>query len=197
MLTHTQSLTLLSPETMPVMMTFLSLKNIHRKRKGGVLKIDTEDKDKGGAEEAEPPQEELEKPTKAEAEDEAKEKKKSDDLWASFLSDVGSRPKESTPASQSSITQKVNMSYIQSKTAYVIHRIITAHFNSLVLILRPVLQCQQLLQGVHRQKSQHLLQSPSLKCLTSPEKKLGMSLLHRMSLERTIRLNERRKHTVY
>lgn len=146
MLTHTQSLTLLSPAMMPVMMTFLSLKNIHRKRKGGVLKIDTEDKDKGGAEEAELPQEELEKPTKAEEDNEAKEKKKSDDLWASFLSDVGSRPKESTPASQSSITQKVNMSYIQSKTAYVIHKIITTHFNSPVLILRPVLQCQWLLQ---------------------------------------------------
>lgn len=80
-----------------------------RKRKGGVLKIETEDRDKGGSEEAKPPQEELEKPTKAE-DNEAKEKKKSDDLWASFLSDVGSRPKESAPASQSSITQKASSS---------------------------------------------------------------------------------------
>ncbi|KAG7231026.1 hypothetical protein INR49_025055 [Caranx melampygus] len=81
-----------------------------RKRKGGVLKIDTEDKDKGGSEEAKLPQEELDKPTKLEEDKEAREKKKSDDLWASFLSDVGSRPKESTPASQSSITQKASSS---------------------------------------------------------------------------------------
>uniref|UniRef100_A0A3B4WG62 Craniofacial development protein 1 n=1 Tax=Seriola lalandi dorsalis TaxID=1841481 RepID=A0A3B4WG62_SERLL len=79
-----------------------------RKRKIRVLKIETEERDGAGAEEAQPPQEELVKPTEVEVDDEAKQKKKSDDLWASFLSDVGSRPKESTPTSQSSTEQKVS-----------------------------------------------------------------------------------------
>lgn len=83
-------------------------KQIYRKRKQGVLKVDKEDKEDGGeAEDVPPPQEEVEKPTKKD--DDEKQKKKSDDLWASFLSDVGSRPKESTPASQSSTTQTVTM----------------------------------------------------------------------------------------
>jgi len=42
-------------------------------------------------------------------EDETSQKKKSDDLWASFLSDVGSRPKDSVPASQSGTIQGVSM----------------------------------------------------------------------------------------
>lgn len=50
----------------------------------------------------------MKTPTKAKAQDdEAKQKKKSDELWASFLSDVGSRPKESAP--QSGTAQKVNI----------------------------------------------------------------------------------------
>lgn len=114
-----------------MLMTFLYPKNIHRKRKGGVLKIETEDRDKGGSEEEKPLQEELERPTKAEEDDEVKEKKKSDDLWASFLSDVGSRPKESTPASQSSITQKVNMSCIERET-------VTQLFNLKEVEVQPV-----------------------------------------------------------
>lgn len=60
-----------------------------------------------GAEGAQQPWEEVKKPSEAE---DAVQKKKSDDLWASFLSDVGSRPKDCTPtpSSQSSITHKVN-----------------------------------------------------------------------------------------
>lgn len=50
----------------------------------------------------------MKTPTKAKAQDdEAKQKKKSDELWASFLSDVGSRPKESAPPSGTA--QKVNI----------------------------------------------------------------------------------------
>lgn len=65
--------------------------------------------DEGGKDEAQPPQEAVEKAAEVAEDEEAVHKKKSDDLWASFLSDVGSRPKESTPASQSSTAQKVNM----------------------------------------------------------------------------------------
>ncbi|XP_069019088.1 craniofacial development protein 1 [Embiotoca jacksoni] len=82
-----------------------------RKRKKQVLKVDGEEKDGGVAEEAEPLKEEAEKPTeKRKSEDEAKQKKKSDDLWASFLSDVGSRPREAPPASQSGSSQKADSS---------------------------------------------------------------------------------------
>ncbi|GLD67161.1 craniofacial development protein 1, partial [Lates japonicus] len=87
-----------------------------RKRKKGVLKIEKEEKDeKDGSEkeEAQPPREEEVKPTGLEEDDDARQKKKSDDLWASFLSDVGSRPKESTPASQSSTTQKADSSVLK------------------------------------------------------------------------------------
>lgn len=71
-----------------------------RKRKKRLLKVDDKDEDVGGAKEADNPQEEVKTPTKAKAQDdEAKQKKKSDELWASFLSDVGSRPKESAPPS--------------------------------------------------------------------------------------------------
>lgn len=66
-------------------------------------------KDGDGKDEAQPPREAVEKAAKVAVDDEALHKKKSDDLWASFLSDVGSRPKESTPASQSSTTEEVNM----------------------------------------------------------------------------------------
>lgn len=44
------------------------------------------------------------------SDDDAKQKKKSDDLWASFLSDVGSRPKDSSPAASSVTKQEVNTS---------------------------------------------------------------------------------------
>lgn len=76
-----------------------------RKKKRGVLKIDQEEG--GDVEEAQPSQEDVEKPSEVEDDDDdARQKKKSDDLWASFLSDVGSRPKECTPASRSGATQK-------------------------------------------------------------------------------------------
>lgn len=71
-----------------------------RERKKSVLKVDDKEEDVGGA--TEKPQEEVGK--LGEKEDEAKQRKKSDELWASFLSDVGSRPKESAP--QSGTTQK-------------------------------------------------------------------------------------------
>ncbi|XP_034391266.1 craniofacial development protein 1 [Cyclopterus lumpus] len=79
-----------------------------RKRKKGVLKVDEEEGDGGGAEveEVQPLQEEWGKVPAVREEDEVRQKKKSDDLWASFLSDVGSRPKEDTPASESRTAQK-------------------------------------------------------------------------------------------
>ncbi|XP_033996951.1 craniofacial development protein 1 [Trematomus bernacchii] len=88
-----------------------------RKRKKGVLKIDNEEGD--GAEAEERPQEEVEQLTKVGPKAEDKLKKKSDDLWASFLSDVGTRPKESAPAAQaaqsaqSGSTQKEDSSVLK------------------------------------------------------------------------------------
>ncbi|XP_073328828.1 craniofacial development protein 1 [Pagrus major] len=74
-----------------------------RKRKKGVLKEEKEEKGGGVVEEAQLLQEEVERPTEVGFDDDARQKKKSDDLWASFLSDVGSRPKECTPSSQSKV----------------------------------------------------------------------------------------------
>ncbi|XP_040894429.1 craniofacial development protein 1 [Toxotes jaculatrix] len=87
-----------------------------RKRKKGVLKVEKEEADGSGAEQTQPPQVEAVKSAKVEDgdDDEARQKKKSDDLWASFLSDVGSRPKESTPAAQSGSTQKADSSVSKS-----------------------------------------------------------------------------------
>ncbi|XP_070763787.1 craniofacial development protein 1 [Enoplosus armatus] len=82
-----------------------------RQRKKGVLKIE-EEEGRGGEEEAQPPQEEV-GPAEVGRDDDARQKKKSDDLWASFLSDVGSRPKESAPASQSGTTQKDDSSLLK------------------------------------------------------------------------------------
>lgn len=88
------------------------MKQIYRKRNKRVLKVDKEEKGGDGAEEAQLPQEEVEINQVLEKDDDAKQKKKSDDLWASFLSDVGTRPKDCTTASQSSTTQKVNGFYL-------------------------------------------------------------------------------------
>lgn len=55
----------------------------------------------------------MESLTEVQEDDEARQKKKSDDLWVSFLSDVGSRPKDSTPASQPSTTQKDESSLLK------------------------------------------------------------------------------------
>ncbi|XP_068169240.1 craniofacial development protein 1 [Antennarius striatus] len=68
-----------------------------RKTKKGVLKADENEEGGDGAKEAQPTPEEVGNPTEVEEDEEAEQKKKSDDLWASFLSDVGSRPKTCTP----------------------------------------------------------------------------------------------------
>ncbi|XP_026859796.2 craniofacial development protein 1 [Electrophorus electricus] len=69
-----------------------------RKRRKGGLKLETGDEDT--------PNEQREEGAKGEgglrAEDESQRKKKADDLWASFLSDVGPRPKDPTAVSQES-----------------------------------------------------------------------------------------------
>ncbi|KAM6937912.1 craniofacial development protein 1 [Xenentodon cancila] len=61
--------------------------------------------EEGEAKETQLPQEE-----KDNEDEETKHKKKSDDLWASFLSDVGSRPKESqsSPTAQAASEQEVS-----------------------------------------------------------------------------------------
>ncbi|XP_060932461.1 craniofacial development protein 1 [Limanda limanda] len=79
-----------------------------RKRKKGVLKFEMEGGDRGEAQESHPAQEEMVKPRGEGDVDEEKSKKKSEDLWVRFLSDVGSRPKQSTDNAQSSTTQKAD-----------------------------------------------------------------------------------------
>ncbi|XP_029010261.1 craniofacial development protein 1 [Betta splendens] len=59
-----------------------------------------------------PPQEAVNKPAVVEVDAEARLQKKSDDLWASFLSDVGSRPKCSASASESSASPIGNSSVL-------------------------------------------------------------------------------------
>lgn len=73
-------------------------KDVSMKKKRGKLKQEEGD----GSEEAQRPKED--------GDDEDKWKKKSDDLWASFLSDVGSRPKGSAPASQSESAKEAESS---------------------------------------------------------------------------------------
>ena len=68
-----------------------------------------ERRDGGEVQESHPAQEEMVKPRGDGAVDEEKLKKKSDDLWVRFLSDVGTRPKQSTDNAQSSTTQKVKI----------------------------------------------------------------------------------------
>uniref|UniRef100_A0A1A8F086 Craniofacial development protein 1 n=1 Tax=Nothobranchius korthausae TaxID=1143690 RepID=A0A1A8F086_9TELE len=46
--------------------------------------------------------------------DEETQKRKSDDLWASFLSDVGTRPKDSAPAAESGTTEEMHSSVLQT-----------------------------------------------------------------------------------
>ncbi|CAL9697005.1 unnamed protein product [Knipowitschia caucasica] len=77
-------------------------KTLSRKRKKGIFKV--EDKDK--VEEPDQPSNEETPRQLRQEEEEVKQKKKSDDLWASFLSDVGSRPKQSTAATDSAATPK-------------------------------------------------------------------------------------------
>uniref|UniRef100_A0A1A8BGE8 Craniofacial development protein 1 n=1 Tax=Nothobranchius kadleci TaxID=1051664 RepID=A0A1A8BGE8_NOTKA len=46
--------------------------------------------------------------------DEETQKKKSDDLWASFLSDVGTRPKDSAPSAESGTNKETHSSVLQT-----------------------------------------------------------------------------------
>ncbi|XP_076159913.1 craniofacial development protein 1 isoform X2 [Alosa pseudoharengus] len=62
-----------------------------RKRKKIGLKLEGEEEE--GAKQQEDKAEQVEEETSAEPEPKADQKKKEDDLWASFLSDVGQRPK--------------------------------------------------------------------------------------------------------
>lgn len=83
-----------------------------RKRKKGGLKLADEDgrkSDRGATTtEKEAPPEDGGGDKRVQEEN--KQKKKADDLWANFLSDVGSRPKPpSTPATETSSTHKVNL----------------------------------------------------------------------------------------
>ncbi|XP_057693562.1 craniofacial development protein 1 isoform X2 [Corythoichthys intestinalis] len=66
-----------------------------RKRSKLVLKVDDAEKKGEAAKEAEPLQDAVENMAQIENNDEAAEKKQSDDLWARFLSDVAPRPKPS------------------------------------------------------------------------------------------------------
>ncbi|XP_077425720.1 craniofacial development protein 1 isoform X4 [Vanacampus margaritifer] len=66
-----------------------------KKRSRRVLKVDKEEKNGGGTEEAQPQKEDVEKRTQLQNNDDATQKKQSDDLWARFLSDVAPRPKAS------------------------------------------------------------------------------------------------------
>lgn len=78
-----------------------------RKRKKGGLKL--EGGDEGGTDEQKDDGgkvEEKESVSKPVEENDEKQKQKSDDLWASFLKDVGPRPKAQTPASQTTAEAK-------------------------------------------------------------------------------------------
>ncbi|XP_061629438.1 craniofacial development protein 1 isoform X2 [Phyllopteryx taeniolatus] len=79
-----------------------------RKRPKRVLKVDGEEKNGGGTEEARPLQEDVEKLTQIQNDDEATQKKQSDDLWARFLSDVAPRPKASMGASPTHTTPEAH-----------------------------------------------------------------------------------------
>lgn len=76
-----------------------------RKRKKGILKIENNEEDNEKVEQ--PEEKDTPNPQRQKVDDE-KQKKKSDDLWASFLSDVGSRPKQSTATSDSDTAPMAN-----------------------------------------------------------------------------------------
>lgn len=89
---------------------------IPRKRKKGVLKVEEDQEKKEGEndegtvanENENEEEEEKEEPgEKVGRSEDLKQKKKADDLWASFLSDVGTRPKQSATPAESSSTEKV------------------------------------------------------------------------------------------
>lgn len=68
-----------------------------RKKKKATLEGEKEEKGEDQADESTP----------AHKDDEALQKKKADDLWALFLSDVGSRPKDCPAGSQPCSTAQV------------------------------------------------------------------------------------------
>ncbi|CAL8260634.1 unnamed protein product [Merluccius merluccius] len=82
-----------------------------RKRKKGVLKVD-EDKEEGKSDDGPVTHETEEEPSEkvVVVAEEVKLKKKADDLWASFLSDVGTRPKQTASPAESSSTEKAEAS---------------------------------------------------------------------------------------
>ncbi|XP_054608570.1 craniofacial development protein 1 [Dunckerocampus dactyliophorus] len=72
----------------------------YKNRTKRVHKVDQEENG-GGAKEAEPRQEGVQKLTQIKKNEEDTQKKQSDDLWARFLFDVGSRPNAATSAAES------------------------------------------------------------------------------------------------
>ncbi|XP_056454509.1 craniofacial development protein 1 [Gadus chalcogrammus] len=80
-----------------------------RKRKKGILKVDG-DKEEGNNDEGTVTNEKDEEPWVVVAPEEVKQKKKADDLWASFLSDVGTRPKPSASPEEASSTEQAEAS---------------------------------------------------------------------------------------
>ncbi|KAL2094122.1 hypothetical protein ACEWY4_011434 [Coilia grayii] len=77
-----------------------------RKRKKVALKLEGEEEDGAKHQEEEKEAEEEEEVSAEPDRQEEKHKKKADDLWASFLSDVGQRPKASTAQTSTSTSQK-------------------------------------------------------------------------------------------
>ena len=77
-----------------------------RKRKKVGLKLEGEEEDET-KEQEESEKGAEEEPTVEPEPKEEKKQKKADDLWASFLSDVGQRPKTSTTPTSTSTSQKV------------------------------------------------------------------------------------------
>ncbi|KAL7878990.1 hypothetical protein AOLI_G00099640 [Acnodon oligacanthus] len=75
-----------------------------RKRKKGGLKLEEGNEDGGHKQkEVEEEGEKVKEDGSKSVENEEKQKKKADDLWASFLKDVGPRPKAQSPASKESV----------------------------------------------------------------------------------------------
>ncbi|XP_019912370.2 craniofacial development protein 1 [Esox lucius] len=77
-----------------------------RKRKKGGLKLEETEEDRMVEVQKVDPESEVSAPCPKKLEGEDINKKKADDLWASFLSDVGSKTKPSTPASQATAKQQ-------------------------------------------------------------------------------------------
>ncbi|XP_013404432.1 craniofacial development protein 1-like [Lingula anatina] len=86
-----------------------------RKRKGG---IKLEDEDKDGKEDDEQQESNIVEEMKKEQEDvkELKEKQKADDLWASFLSDVGQKPKPKPASVPSGLGSLSSVTSIKPKS---------------------------------------------------------------------------------